>query len=87
MHRQRVGAEHLESGFVEKGLGVYKPKLSMSQQYTVAAKQANSILVCIRKSISSRSRDVILLLCSALVRHIWSAVSISGLPSTKEAWS
>jgi len=33
------------------------------------------------------NKEVILPLCSALVRHIWSIVSHSGLPSTRETWT
>jgi len=44
----------------------------------------SDILGCFRKSTASRLRDMILLLCSALLRHIWSAVSSSRLPSTTE---
>jgi len=35
-------------------------KLTMSQQCILLAKKANSVLVCIRKSTASRSREVIL---------------------------
>lgn len=37
------------------------------------------ILDCIRRSVASRSREVILALSSALVISIWSAVASSGL--------
>ena len=58
-----------ESSFAEKDLGVLADtKLKMSQPCTLAAKKANSNFGCIRQSIASRSREVILPLCSALVR-------------------
>lgn len=44
-------------------------KLIMRQQCALAAKKADGVLGCMRRSIASRSRKVILLQYSALVRH------------------
>ncbi|PKU42522.1 hypothetical protein llap_7179 [Limosa lapponica baueri] len=42
-------------------------KLNESQKCALAAKEANDILRCIRRSVSSRPRDIVLPLISALV--------------------
>ncbi|GAB0207124.1 mitochondrial enolase superfamily member 1 [Grus japonensis] len=65
-HRYRLGVDMLGSSAAEKDLGVLvNNKLSMSQQCALVAKKANGILGCIKKSVASRSREVILppLLC------------------------
>jgi len=63
MHQYKLEADQLESSFAEKALVVLvDTKLTMNQQCTLVAKVASSILGCIRSSITSRLRAVIIVL-------------------------
>ena len=69
MHHYDLGTDLLEKSSAEKDLGVLVDKrLTMSQKCTPVAKKASDILEYIEKSMASRSREVILSLCSALMR-------------------
>ena len=69
MHQHRLCADLLESSSAERDLGVLvDDRVTMRQQCAFVAKKANIMLGCIKKSVASRSREVLLTLYSALVR-------------------
>jgi len=69
MQHYRLREEWLESCLAENKLRVLAGShLNMSHQCAQVAKKSNSILACIRNSVDRRSRDMIMSLCSTLVR-------------------
>jgi len=80
MHQYRLKADLLESSSVERDLGaLVDDKLTMSQQCAPVAKKASGLLGCIRKTVASRSREVLLPLCSVLVKpHLQCCIQFWG---------
>jgi len=77
-YQYRLGDEEIDSSPTKKDLGVLMDeKLDMSEQHVLEAQKVNRILGCIKTSMASRSKEVILPLCSTLVRpHLESCIQL-----------
>ena len=85
-HKYRLGDEWIESSPAEKDLVLLMDgKLTMSQKCALIAQKANCVLGCIKGSVTSRLREGILPLYSALVRpHLLCCVQLWGLQQKKD---
>ena len=68
-YQYKLGNVRMEHSLAKKDLGLLVDgKLDMTQQCALTAQKANPILGCTKRSVASRVREVILPLCSVLLR-------------------
>jgi len=86
LYQYRLGDEGIESSPAEKDLRVLVDrKLSKNRQCVLATQKADRTLGCIKSRVTSRSREGILPLCSALVRlHLESCVQLCSPQHKKD---
>jgi len=85
--KYRPYREQMKSSPEEMDLDVLvDDKLNMTQQCVLTVQKANCILGCTKRSVASRAREVILRLCSTLVRphleydiQLWSPQHSKGM--------
>ena len=83
---KKKDSRNIDRHSVENGLGILVDgKLTMSHQCVLTAQKANHILGCMRRSMTSESREVIFPLYSTLVRsHLQYCVQLWGPQPKKD---
>ena len=88
MHQYRLGDDLLERSSEEKDLSVLVDnRLAMSQQCILVAEKENGILGCVKMSVASRLKELILPLYYALVRPHVGYCPVLGSPVQKSQGS
>ena len=85
--KYRLSGERLESSSEENNLGMsVDERFNMGQECVLETQKANHILDCIKRSMTSRSREVILPLYSAALRrpHLQYCIQFWGLQYEKD---
>jgi len=86
-YQYRLEDEGIETSPAKKDLGLLvDEKLDTSQQCAFTTQKASHILGCIKSSMANRSREGILPLYSALLRHHWKSCIRLWSPQYK-TWS
>ena len=80
-YQYKLEDEKIEHRPVEKGMGILVDgKMDMSQHCALAAQKADYILGCIKRSMASRVKEVMLPLCSVLMKpHLENYVQMWSL--------
>lgn len=80
-HWDKLEANQLESSFAGKDLGIMIDKMvTKSQQCDLMAKKINSILGCMRKTVKSRPKEVIVVV-PKLGGHLSPSLELAYRPS------